>query len=68
MEDKLIKAMFDPERWHKALEHGTDKGITTAVLTSLVRPEVRAALYVAMRDGKYAIAPPHTALKRKRRI
>lgn len=61
MEDKILKMFCEMDRWTYAIEKGVDKDIDRADLCQLAKPEVRAAMYKAIRDGKYEIAPPHTA-------
>lgn len=61
MEDKILKMFFDPDRWEYALEKGVDKDIDKADLYQLTKPETRAAMYQAIKEGRYEIAPPHTA-------
>lgn len=62
MNDILLETFFQPERWEKALEKGLVKDIDKGVLSALTRPETRLRMYEAIRDGKYEITPPHTAL------
>ncbi len=52
---------FEPERWEYALNKGVDKHIRKSELYRLTKPETRAAMYQAIKDGHYQIAPPHTA-------
>ena len=61
MEDKILTMFFEPGRWEYALNRGVDKGINKAHLYSLTKPETRASMYMAIKNGKYEIAPPHTA-------
>lgn len=61
MDDKILRMFFEPTRWPYAIERGIFKGINKAELYKLTRPKVRASMYQAIRDGKYNIAPPHTA-------
>ena len=49
------------ERWEQALETGVDKHIDKGELRKLTSPEVRVALYKAIKDDNYEIAPPHQA-------
>lgn len=56
--DKLLQKFIEPERWSYALDKAFDKGISKAELNKLVTPDTRAALYTAIRDGKYTITPP----------
>ena len=60
--DKITKMFFEQERWIYAIEKGCVKGISKAQLYQLTKPEVRIAMYFAVKDGEYEIAPPHTAL------
>ena len=62
MQDILLQKFFEPDRWLHALGKGLDKDIRKDQLYQLTKPEVRAALYQAIRDHKYRIAPPHAAL------
>lgn len=59
--DKILQMFFEPKRWEYAISKGLDKGISKSQLYQLAKPEVRAQMYEAIRDGKYSIAPPHTA-------
>lgn len=62
MNDKILEMFFDTERWRYAIEKGVGKHINKAHLYQLTKPDTRAAMYAAIRDGRYEIAPPHTAL------
>ena len=62
MQDILLTKLFEPERWLAAISRGFDKDIRKDQLLQLTKPSVRAALYEAVRDGRYVIAPPHAAL------
>lgn len=53
---------FDGGRWEYAIAKGVGKDVPKNWLHRLCLPEVRMAMYVAIRDGMYEIAPPHTAL------
>ena len=59
--DLLLEKMFEKERWEYAIESAYLKDISKAELRKLTSPEVRVKLYVAIRDRKYKIAPPHEA-------
>ena len=61
-EDVLLKEFFSMERWQYAISKGVDKDIHKGQLFQLTKPEVRAAVYDAIKSEKYEIAPPHTAL------
>lgn len=54
-EDKLLKMLFEPERWQQAIDKGVNKGIDKATLYQLTTPEARALLYQRIRDGQYKI-------------
>ena len=60
--DKILQMFFEPERWEYAIAKGVGKDVPKNVLYQLCKPEVRLRMYEAIRDGKYEIAPPHTAL------
>lgn len=57
--DILLKKFFESERWEQALETGVDKHIDKGELRKLTSPEVRLALYNAIVNDNYEIAPPH---------
>ncbi|MBR6130904.1 MAG: hypothetical protein IKQ20_03515 [Bacteroidales bacterium] len=59
--DKLLEMCFDLERWQYAIDKGIGKDIRRDQLYQLAKPEVRAAMYLAIKDGRYKISPPHTA-------
>lgn len=59
MTDILLQKFFEKERWESAIDVGVGKHIDKGELLKLTRPEVRAALYTAIRDDNYEIAPPH---------
>ena len=61
MPDKILQMFFEHDRWVYAIDKGVGKHINKAQLFQLTKPEVRASLYLAMSEGKYAISPPHTA-------
>ncbi len=61
MKDKILEMFFDTERWTYAIDKGVGKHINKAHLYQLTKPETRASMYAAIRDGKYEIAPPHIA-------
>ena len=62
MDDKILKMFFDGGRWEYAIAKGVGKDVPKNVLYQLCKPEVRLAMYEAICNGKYEIAPPHTAL------
>ena len=57
--DILLQKFFEMERWEQALETGVDKHIDKGELRKLCSPEVRVALYNAIVNDNYEIAPPH---------
>lgn len=61
MTDILLQKFFEKERWEQALEVGVGKGIDKGELRQLTSPQVRVALYTAIRSDNYEIAPPHQA-------
>lgn len=60
--DKITELFFQHERWVYAIEKGAVKGVPKAQLYQLTKPELRIAMYNAVKNGEYEIAPPHTAL------
>ena len=53
---------FEPARWKYAIAKGIDKkDMRKDQMYQLAKPEVRVEIYRRIRDGKYKIAPPHTA-------
>lgn len=61
MTDILLQKFFEKERWEQALELGVGKGIDKGELRKLTSPEVRLAMYNAIVNDNYEIAPPHQA-------
>lgn len=61
MNDIILQKFFEHERWEYALNKGVDKHISKSQLYQLTKPEVRAAMYKAIKNRRYEIAPPHTA-------
>lgn len=61
MKDIILEKFFEPARWEYALGKGYDKGVNKGDLYQLTKPEVRVQMCKAIREGKYEIAPPHTA-------
>lgn len=60
--DTFLEMLFGPDRWLSAISKGVDKDIRKDQLIALTSPSTRAALYAAIRDDSYTIAPPHAAL------
>lgn len=61
MNDKILQKFFDIDRWTKAIDKGVGKDIKKSELIKLCTEGTRAAMYKTMKEGKYEIAPPHTA-------
>ena len=61
MADLLLQKFFEKKRWEEALELGVGKGIDKGELRKLTSPQVRFAMYNAIADDNYEIAPPHQA-------
>lgn len=61
MNDKILEMFFDTDRWVYAIDKGVGKHINKSHLYQLTKPSTRMAMYEAIRDGRYEIAPPHTA-------
>lgn len=61
MDDKILQKFFEHDRWVYAIGKGIGKSIDKADLYQLAKPEVRIQMCEAIRQGKYEIAPPHTA-------
>lgn len=60
--DKILEMFFDGGRWEYAIAKGVGKDVPKNWLCQLCKPEVRLRMCKAIREGKYEIAPPHTAL------
>lgn len=61
MTDKILQLFFNIGRWEKAIEKGVDKDIRKEQLIRLTDEHTRLSIADAMLQGKYEIAPPHTA-------
>lgn len=59
--DTLLQRFFEKKRWDQAIETGVNKDISKADLRRLASPEVRGAMYMAIKSDNYDIAPPHEA-------
>ena len=57
--DILLQKFFEMHRWEQALETGVDKHIDKGELRKLTSPETRLAMYNAIVNDNYEIAPPH---------
>lgn len=60
-QDTILEMFFDPQRWQYAIDKGIGKDIRKDHLYQLTKPETRIEIYKKMRDGNYAIFPPHIA-------
>lgn len=61
MTDNILPMFFDIGRWERAIDKGVDKEIRKDQLLLLTDEHTRLAMADAMRQGRYAISPPHTA-------
>lgn len=61
MTNIILEKFFEMPRWEYAIDKGVGKDISRRDLCQLAKPEVRAQMYRAIKDGRYEIAPPHTA-------
>lgn len=61
MNDKILEMFFQFDRWQYAIDKSVGKGVKKAHLYQLTKPEIRMAMYQAIKEGGYEIAPPHTA-------
>ncbi|MCE8873729.1 reverse transcriptase domain-containing protein [Bacteroides ovatus] len=59
--DKILQMFFEIDRWTKAIEKGVTKDIRKDQLILLTAEPTRLEMADAMLNGKYEIAPPHTA-------
>lgn len=59
--DRLLQMFFDTERWATAIEKGVIKDINKGELRKLTTPQIRIDMYNLIKNGQYAICPPHTA-------
>lgn len=59
--DKILQMFFEIDRWTKAIEKGVTKDIRKEQLILLTAEPTRLEMADVMLNGKYEIAPPHTA-------
>lgn len=59
--DKILQIFFEIDRWKEAIEKGVTKDIRKEQLILLTAEPTRLEMADAMLNGKYEIAPPHTA-------
>lgn len=62
MNDRLFEKFFEAERWEKAIKKGRKKGIPSAELSEMCRPEWRRNLAFQVATGMYRAAFPHEAM------
>ena len=60
--DVLLNMFFDKDRWEDAINKGILKDIDKSELRKLTKPDVRKAMYIAIANDNYEIAPPHMAI------
>lgn len=61
MQDKLLELMFQKERWEALIEKAELKGIDKGELRKMCKPEVRAAIYMAIKNETMEFMPSHMA-------
>ena len=61
MNDRILEQFFSIDRWTKAIDKGVGKDIRRDQLIKLCSEQTRLAMYQAIKEGQYMIAPPHTA-------
>lgn len=61
MQNKLLEKMFEMPRWEALIEKADLKGIDKGELRKMCEPEVRAAIYLAIKNETLEFAPPHMA-------
>ena len=58
---KLLKKMFEHERWQELLDNATEKEIDLKTIKELCYPEQRQNLYVLIASDQYNVFPPRIA-------
>lgn len=61
MTDHILEQFFALDRWTKAIDKGVGKDIRRDQLIKLCSEQTRLTMYQAIKEGRYMIAPPHTA-------
>lgn len=61
MQNKLLELMFQKERWELLIEKADLKGIDKSELRQMCKPEVRAAIYTAIKNETIEFMPSHMA-------
>jgi hypothetical protein len=61
MKNKLLEKMFEMPRWEALIEKADLKGIDKSELRQMCKPDVRAAIYLAIKNETIEFAPSHMA-------
>ena len=61
MTNKLLEKMFEMSRWEALIDKADLKGIDKGELRKMCRPDVRAAIYLAIKNETIEFAPSHMA-------
>ena len=61
MQNKLLEKMFDMSRWEALITKADLKGIDKGELRKMCRPDVRAAIYLAIKNETMEFMPSHMA-------
>ena len=61
MQNKLLEKMFEMSRWEALIEKAELKGIDKSDLRKMCKPEVRAAIYAAIKNEQMEFMPSHMA-------
>lgn len=61
MQNKLLEKMFEMPRWEALIEKADLKGIDKGELRQMCKPNVRAAIYTAIKNETIEFAPSHMA-------
>lgn len=59
MRNKLLELMFQKERWENLINKAELKGIDKSELRQMCKPEVRAAIYTAIKNETMEFMPSH---------
>lgn len=61
MQNKLLEKMFEMPRWEALIAKADLKGIDKSELRQMCKPEVRAAIYTAIKNETIEFMPSHMA-------
>lgn len=61
MQDRLLEKMFEMPRWETLIEKADLKGIDKGELRQMCKPEIRLAIYNAIKNETIEFAPSHMA-------